>query len=493
MSRDQLVAREIEAVGGGRPCAAAAAPTSRRGPALVALAQADHLEDVGDLLAHRLRVDAVLLVVRELLLAPAHRLGDRVAHRVGHLVGVHDHLAVDVARGAADRLDQRRRRPQEAFLVGVEDRDERHLGQVEPFAQQVDADEHVELAEPQRPQDLDALERVDLGVQVAHADAELEQVVGEVLGHLLRERGDEHALIDLGAAADLGDEVVDLALRRLDDDLGIDEAGRPHDLLDDLRRDLALVRPGRRRHEHDLVHALRRTPRTATAGCPSRTAAGSRGRRACPCATGRLRTGRAAAGSPGATRRARTASRRGSSRAACTAAGGAAGRRGASSSSRPPSSSRPRAASRGRRWCACAAAALRAACRCPRAPSSRSIELGLDAFDRLLQPLLVGDVVRRGEQRHRLQLLDDLARERIDRRDALDLVAEERDAHRPLLVRGEDLDRVAAHPELVAGERQSLRSYCSSTSRRRIERWSRSSPTSSIRSCFAYISGEPRP
>ena len=124
---------------------------------------------------------------------------DRVPHRVGHLVGVHDHLTVDVARGAPDRLDQRRRRAEEAFLVGVEDRDERHLGEVEALPQQVDADEHVELAEPQRPQDLDALERVDLGVQVAHADPELEQVVGEVLRHLLGERRDEHALIGFGA------------------------------------------------------------------------------------------------------------------------------------------------------------------------------------------------------------------------------------------------------------------------------------------------------
>ena len=103
-----------------------------------------------------------------------------------------------------------RRKP---FLVGVEDRDQRHLGQVETLTQQVDADEHVELAEPQRAQDLDPLERVDLAVQVAHADAELDEVVGEVLGHLLGERGDENPLVALGAAADLGDEVVDLALR----------------------------------------------------------------------------------------------------------------------------------------------------------------------------------------------------------------------------------------------------------------------------------------
>ena len=38
------------------------------------------------------------------------------------------------------------------------------------------------------------------GVQVAHPQALLEQVVGEVLGHLLGERGDEHP-VALGDAA----------------------------------------------------------------------------------------------------------------------------------------------------------------------------------------------------------------------------------------------------------------------------------------------------
>ena len=105
--------------------------------------------------------------------ATAIRLVDRDLHRLGHPVGVHDDLAADVAGRAADHLDQRPGAAQEALLVGVEDRDERHLGQVDPLAQQVDADEHVEHAEPQVAQDRDALERVDLAVQVLDLDAEL--------------------------------------------------------------------------------------------------------------------------------------------------------------------------------------------------------------------------------------------------------------------------------------------------------------------------------
>ena len=107
---------------------------------------------------------------------------------------------------------ERRLAAQKAFLVGVEDGDQRDLGQVEPLAQQVDADEHVELAEAQVADDLDALQRVDLAVQVAHLEAVLEQVVGEVLGHALGERGDEHPLVVVDAPADLVHEVVDLAV-----------------------------------------------------------------------------------------------------------------------------------------------------------------------------------------------------------------------------------------------------------------------------------------
>ena len=80
-------------------------------------------------------------------------------------------------------------------------------------------------------------------------------------------------------------------------------------------------------------------------------------------------------------------------------------------------------------------------------------ELDLDALDRAPELLLLGHVVRRREEHQRVVLLDDLAGERVHRRDALDLVAEELHADAALLVRREDLDRVAPDAELVADER----------------------------------------
>ena len=125
-----------------------------------------------------------------LLFAAAIHLGDRPPHRVGDLVAVEDHATAGVAGGAARGLDERALAPQEPLLVGVEDGDERHLGQVQSFTQQVDAHEHVEVGEAQAAQDLHALQRVDVAVQVAHAHTHLAEVVGEVLGHALGERGD---------------------------------------------------------------------------------------------------------------------------------------------------------------------------------------------------------------------------------------------------------------------------------------------------------------
>ncbi len=160
------------------------------------------------------------------------------------LVGVHDHLALHVSSGPADRLDQRGLRAEKALLVGVEDGYQRHLGKVESLPQEVDSHQHVELAEAQIPQDFDALDGVDLGVEIAHPQAHLQEVLGEVLGHLLGQRRDQDAGVGLDAGLDLIDQIVDLTLGRLDDDLGVHEAGGPHDLLHHLSGHLAFV--GRR-------------------------------------------------------------------------------------------------------------------------------------------------------------------------------------------------------------------------------------------------------
>ena len=195
--------------------------------------------------------DAVGLVPRHLLLAAARRLGHGPLHRAGDVVGVEDDLTVDVARGAADGLDQRRFGAQKTFLVGVEDGDEAAFGNVEAFAQQVDADQHVERTEPQVAQDFDALQRLDVGVHVADANGVLVQIFGEVLGHALGQHGDQRAVAGLGGFADFADDVVDLGLGRAHLDRRVDQAGRADDLLGEDAAGLLHLPRGRRRGNRD--------------------------------------------------------------------------------------------------------------------------------------------------------------------------------------------------------------------------------------------------
>ena len=47
-----------------------------------------------------------------------------------------------------------------------------------------------------RAQNLHPLDRIDVAVQVAHFQADVAQVIGEILRGPLRQGGDEHALLD---------------------------------------------------------------------------------------------------------------------------------------------------------------------------------------------------------------------------------------------------------------------------------------------------------
>lgn len=52
---------------------------------------------------------------------------DRHLHRVGDGIAVENDLAVEVARRAADGLDQRAGRAQEALFIRIQNRHQRHF------------------------------------------------------------------------------------------------------------------------------------------------------------------------------------------------------------------------------------------------------------------------------------------------------------------------------------------------------------------------------
>ena len=100
----------------------------------------------------------------ELCFATAVHLLEGALHRAGEVIGVENRSAAEVARRASHGLDQRPVRSQEAFLIGIEHRDERDLRQVQALPQQVDPHQDIELAESEPPNDLDALDRIDFRV-----------------------------------------------------------------------------------------------------------------------------------------------------------------------------------------------------------------------------------------------------------------------------------------------------------------------------------------
>ena len=211
------------------------------------------LDQIPDVLADRLRNDAVRLVVGVLNAAAAIGFADRVVHRGRHLVGIHDHAALSVSGGASDRLDQAGRTAEEALLVGVQNGDQRDLGQIQTLAQQIDADQNVKLRHAQVADDLHPLQRPDIRVHIADADAVFLQKGGQILCHLFGQGGDEDALLPGCDLCDLAHEVVHLILDGPDLDLGVEQTRGADDLLHDLPRPLQLIGRGRGGDADDLM------------------------------------------------------------------------------------------------------------------------------------------------------------------------------------------------------------------------------------------------
>ena len=82
----------------------------------------------------------------------------------------------------------------------------------------------------------------------------LAQIFGQVLGHALGERGNQHPLVRLCSNTDLRQQIVHLGANRPDLHRRIGQARRAHDLFDDLRRNTFLVGGGSRRY----IDGLRR-------------------------------------------------------------------------------------------------------------------------------------------------------------------------------------------------------------------------------------------
>ena len=133
-----------------------------------------------------------------------------------HLIAEEHHLALRVPRGATGGLHEAGLAAQVAFFVRIENAHERDFRQVEALTEEIDADENIKLTGAQSAENFHALDGVHVGVNIAHAQIQTAQVIGEVFGGALGEGGHEHTLLSLHALAAEFDGFVYLALQWLE-------------------------------------------------------------------------------------------------------------------------------------------------------------------------------------------------------------------------------------------------------------------------------------
>ena len=131
-----------------------------------------------NVLLDRLGRNSVFAIVIFLQRTTATCLVDRRFHRISHLVRVENDTCVDVPRGTTDRLDQRGFAPQEAFFVGIQNRDQRNLRQIQSFPQQVHSDKRLKSPLPKFLQQLHPFERIQLTVKPLTGHPFLREVRG---------------------------------------------------------------------------------------------------------------------------------------------------------------------------------------------------------------------------------------------------------------------------------------------------------------------------
>ena len=89
-------------------------------------------------------------------------LVDGELHGSGHIVSVEDSRAVHVPGCPADSLDERSAGSQESLLVRIAHRHQGYLRQVQTLSEQIDADQHIELTQPEAANYLHPFDRADI-------------------------------------------------------------------------------------------------------------------------------------------------------------------------------------------------------------------------------------------------------------------------------------------------------------------------------------------
>ena len=173
----------------------------------------------------------MLLVVLHLFLSTPVGLVHGLPHAVGDLVCIENNPAIHVTCCPARRLREGAVGTEEPLLVGIQHRYQRYLRQVQSFAQQVDADQHIKEATAQFRHDLHPLKGLHIGVDVVASYVVPCQVLGQLFRHPLGKRGDQYPFILLHAHLNLLHQVVYLVEAGTHIDGRVKQAGGANQLI----------------------------------------------------------------------------------------------------------------------------------------------------------------------------------------------------------------------------------------------------------------------
>ena len=208
------------------------------------------------LLVYRLRRNAVFFIKRFLYLPPPVRFIDGALHGIRQPVCVHHHMTVLVPGRPPDSLHHGRIAAQKTFLVRIQNSNTAHFRQVQAFPQQVDTHQHIKLAFPQCINNLGPFNSSYIGMKIAHPHFVLFQIIRQVLRHPLGQGGHQHTLTPFNGLADLAHQVIDLSFNGTHFHMGIQQAGRPDDLLHHLGRLAQFIIRGSCGNINHLVDSL---------------------------------------------------------------------------------------------------------------------------------------------------------------------------------------------------------------------------------------------
>ena len=175
--------------------------------------------------------NAVCLVIGNLLFAPTVGFINCVLKAVGHFIRIKQHTPINVTCRPPDGLHQRCFRPKEPFLIRIQNRYQRTFGNIQPFAQQVNPDQNVKHAKTQIADNLDPLQRINIGMQIPHPNAMFMQIFGQILGHALGQGRDQNPLPFGGTFLGLPQQIVNLRFDRPNNTNRIDQTGGTDHLL----------------------------------------------------------------------------------------------------------------------------------------------------------------------------------------------------------------------------------------------------------------------